>query len=33
MFHIENCFKLFRKYFYKNKKDECIILLNLKVKS
>ena len=32
MFNIENCFKLSRKYFYKNKKDEYIILLNLKDK-
>ena len=32
VFNIENCFKLSRKYFYKNKKDEYIILLNLKDK-
>ena len=30
MFNIENYFKLSRKYFHKNKKDEYIILLNLK---
>ena len=32
MFNIENCFKLSRKYFNKNKKDEYIILLNSKDK-
>ena len=32
MFNIENYFKLSRKYFHKNKKDEYIILLNLKDK-
>ena len=32
MFNIENCFKLTGKYFYKNKKDAYIILLNLKDK-
>ena len=32
MFNIENYFKLSRKYFHKNKKDEYITLLNLKDK-
>ena len=32
MFNIDNYFKLSRKYFHKNKKDEYIILLNLKDK-
>ena len=32
MFNIENYFKLTRKYIYKNKKDEYIMLLNLKDK-
>ena len=32
MFNIGNYFKISRKYFYRNKKDEYIILLNLKDK-
>ena len=32
MFNIENYFKISRKYFYRNKKNEYIILLNLKDK-
>ena len=32
MLNIEDYFKLFRKCFYRNKKDEYIILLNLKDK-
>ena len=32
MFNIGNYFEIFRKYFYRNKKDEYIILLNLKDK-
>ena len=32
MFNIGNYFENFKKYFYKNKKDEYIILLNLKDK-
>ena len=32
MYNIGNYFKISRKYFYRNKKDEYIILLNLKDK-
>ena len=32
MFNIGNYFEISRKYFYRNKKDEYIILLNLKDK-
>ena len=32
MFNIGNYFENFKKYFYRNKKDEYIILLNLKDK-
>ena len=32
MFNIGNCFENFKKYFYRNKKDEYIILLDLKDK-
>ena len=32
MFNIGNYFEISRKYFYRNKKDEFIILLNLKDK-
>ena len=32
MFNIGNYFEIFRKYFYRNKKDEYVILLNLKDK-
>ena len=30
MFNIGNCFENFKKYFYRNKKDEYIILLEFK---
>ena len=33
MLNIGNYFKISRKYFYRNKKDEYIILLNLKDKT
>ena len=32
MFNIGNYFEIFKQYFYRNKKDEYIILLNLKDK-
>ena len=32
MFNMGNYFEIFKKYFYRNKKDEYIILLNLKDK-